>query len=929
MAVEFRLLGTVEATVDGRLVDLGPPRQVCVLVLLLVEANHVLPVDRLLDRVWPDRLPHSARGTLSSYLSRLKKCLAGTDEVTLVRRSGGYALTVDADAVDLHRFRRLLGLARAGGDDSRTCALLTDALALWRGEAFTGVDCRWLDLFRESLADERRTARREWTDLQLRLGHHAALIPSLAAQIEDDPLDEQLIAQLMLAQYRTGRQAEALDTFHQARLRLAGELGIGPGDRLRRLHREILSAGAVADPPAAGRFPRPRQLPTAPAVFTGRAGELARLTEAHATDRGALVAMVGAGGVGKTWLALRWAHDHVARFPDGQLYADLRGFDPVEEPTPPAVVVRSFLEALGVRPADAPLDVDAQAALYRSLLAGKQVLVLLDNARDAAQVIPLLPGGPRCCVLVTSRDDLGALVALRGARRLAVDLLDPEQSRRLLGGHLGARRVADEADAVAAVVRYCAGLPLALAVLGARAARRPDFPLALLAAELAREPTRLDALRAGDLRADLRAVLSCSYRVLPPEPARLFRLLGHVVGPDIAVDAAARLVDRPEGATREALDHLEQAHLVRQCTPGRYRTHDLVRLFARAVADGDEAGAAVDRLLDHYLDVAVRATSDDDRMAATRLDAEYENLVAAGDFAVEHDRPEHAWKLADALWFFRYCRGLGRDWVPQLTRALGAARGVGDAAGEAAITKHLGVAHFWHGDYRAATRWYRRALASAERAGDWRAATAVLHNLGIIHQRQGGHTEALELFERAVRLVDEHRMTGTTSRFVANSGVVLAHFGRVAEALDRCDRALRFQRACGLRHAEAHSLIVLGIVTRRAGRPRESADHLRRSLAELRRMHDRSGEVEVLNELGDTFRALHDPVAAAAAYGEALERADAIAHHYEQARAHAGVARCGPLEHAQRHRAAALAILTDLDVLESERERLVGPERQG
>jgi DNA-binding SARP family transcriptional activator len=451
MTIEFRLLGDVEAAADGRLLAVGHLRQRCVLVALLVDANRVVPVDQLVDRVWADRPPQRARESLRSYVSRLRQVLS-TADVAITRRPGGYVLTVDPMVVDLHRFDDLIGRARTTGDDELAAALVSEALDLWRGEAFAGLDTPWLNTVRENLQRRRMVALLDRFDLALRCGHHVALLPDLFAIAAENPMDERLAGQLMLALYRCGRQADALETYHAMRLRLADELGADPGPALQLMYRQILTAdAALATPartvPAGSQVPVPRQLPAPPRSFTGRRAELAELNKLmdEQPDRGATMliwAIGGTGGVGKTWLGLRWAHDNLERFPDGQLYIDMRGFDPASEPLSPEAAVRGFLDALGVPPAAVPTEPDAQVGLYRSLVAGRRMLVVVDNARDTTQVAPLLPGAPTCTVLVTSRRHLTSLVTGHGARPMALDVLTAVEARQLLTDQLGADRVA-------------------------------------------------------------------------------------------------------------------------------------------------------------------------------------------------------------------------------------------------------------------------------------------------------------------------------------------------------------------------------------------------------------------------------------------------------------------------------------------------------
>jgi DNA-binding SARP family transcriptional activator len=625
---EIRLLGEVEVCVGGRPIDLGHLRRRCVLAALAVSANRPVPASVLVERVWGEEAPRHARDSLYSYLSRLRQALAPSGDVHLARRPGGYVLVAEPSTVDLGRFEHLVAAARGAEDGDTAETLFARALDLWRGDAFAGMDSVWFSAARDALNRERLEAELDRTDAALLRGECGSLVAELHTRVEAHPLDERSTGQLMLTLHRNGRTAEALEQYQRIRNRLAGELGLDPGAALRRLHQRILAldpaipGSAAARAPAAATesaaHPVPRQLPAPNRLFTGRSHELARLDAALLSRSGpspdmATVVVAGIGGVGKTCLALRWAHLNAARFPDGQLYANLRGFDPSGSPVAPTSVVHAFLDALGALPAAIPAQLEARIGLYRSVVAGRRILVVLDNARDAAQVEPLLPGDPACAVLVTSRHQLAALVALRGARTLELDALHQDDARRLLGAHLGHARIAEAPRATRELLDCCAGLPLALSIVGARAETRPDLPLSILAEELRERATRLDMLNAGGGSADLRAVLSWSLDALDPAAAQVFAMLGLAPETDISLGAAACLIGLPVARSRALLASLEQAHLVRQHAPGRYRMHELVRLYAAELAYAGHSAevrlAALNRLLEYCLHTAEPAGS--------------------------------------------------------------------------------------------------------------------------------------------------------------------------------------------------------------------------------------------------------------------------------------------------------------------------------
>ncbi|MBE8520472.1 TIR domain-containing protein [Amycolatopsis sp. H6(2020)] len=529
MVAESVLLGEVSVRVDGQRVDLGPSRQRCVLAALAVDAGRLVPADRLVERVWGADTPRRGRAVLHSYISRLRTAFAGALEV--VHRSDGYMLVVQqADqTVDLLRFRALRDQARHADDDTRRVALLSEALALWRGEPLTGVSGQWVDSERDQWQQEREAAEQDLIEVQLRLGHGEELTTQLSVQTARHPLDERVAGQYMLALHRAGRTADALACYRQLRERLVEELGTDPGAALQDLHQRILDADPTLTPSpvvsggAKTGTPVPLQLPAPPRWFSGRGSELARLDEALTAepDEGPSVsraaaavvisAIGGAGGIGKTWLALEWAHQHAEQFPDGQLFVDLYGFSPTEEPMAPGVAVRGFLDALGVDPGRIPTDLDAQAALYRSLVAGKRMLIVLDNAATTEQVVPLLPGSPTCTVLITSRTRLASLMDRHSARHLQLDVLTHDEARALLAARLGADRVAAEPGAVDELVALCGGYPLALSITARHAATRPDVPLTEIAAEL-----RELGLEMLDHDTDGRAILRDSPGVSDP-----------------------------------------------------------------------------------------------------------------------------------------------------------------------------------------------------------------------------------------------------------------------------------------------------------------------------------------------------------------------------------------------------------------------------
>jgi DNA-binding SARP family transcriptional activator/tetratricopeptide (TPR) repeat protein len=821
--LEFRVLGGVEVSREGVPVELGPARQRCVLAVLLVEPNTPVPADRLVDRVWGDRTPQRVRGALHSYLARLRRALPG---LQLTHRPGGYVLSVDPEAVDLHRFRALVRRARATADDDAAAASFEQAARLWRGEPFAGLDTPWLADVRAELERERRATELDHTDLALRRGEHAALIAPLTRRAEQEPLDERLAAQLATALYRAGRRADALDHLHRVRTRLADDLGVDPGPHLVDLRQRILTSDPRLTEPV------PRQLPAAPTSFTGRAADLAALDPAAA-----LLVVTGAGGIGKTWLALHWAH--ARSFPHGQLFVNLRGFDPTGEPLDPDTALRGFLDALGVAPTAIPPDVDSRAALYRSLLADRRMLIVLDNARDAAQVVPLLPGTSACTVVVTSRDRLAGLVTAHSAQPLHLDVLSEADSRALLARRLGADRVPD-----ANLLAWCGGLPLALALVAGRALAHPGFPLA---------PAD---------HGDLSTVLSWSYRALPPEQASAFRLLGGAPGSEIDVAAAVALTGQPESVLRA----LERVSLLTEHSPGRYRMHDLVRRYATDLPDPDRPKALAG-LLDHLARTAYAARLPidpepapiplapagrfaDDTEALRWFDTEHQCLLAALA-AAEEDLA--VWHLVWALHPFHFRRAHHQHQVRAWQRGVAAARNLGDPHVLALAHQLLGHAYSTVGRLDESLEHLRAAL---DLGRDRRTEGHVRLCLAATWALRGDHTSAVEQARAALRIFRAVGDRTWEAIALTAAGWATAQLGDRDQAGAHCAEALELARAHGNRHGVAGALDALGDVAHQDGRHADAVDHYRDALAVHQELDAPHSVAETLERLGHSYAAL-------------------------------------------------------------------------
>jgi tetratricopeptide (TPR) repeat protein len=651
----------------------------------------------------------------------------------------------------------------------------------------------------------------------------------------------------------------------------------------------------------------PRQLPAPPPLFTGRGRELAALDAHLAADRGTVVisAIGGSGGVGKTWLALHWAHQHLAAFPDGQLYINLRGFDPSGEPLPPQAAVRTLLDALAADRGAVPADPEAQAALYRSLVAGRRMLILLDNARDTAQVAPLLPGDSACTVLVTSRHQLPALVTGHGARPLALDTLPPADARQLLTRHLGTERVRAERAAVDELLGRCAGLPLALGIVAARATMRPGLPLAQLAEELREDTTRLDALDAGELAANLRAVFSWSIRALSPRAARLFRLLVIHPGPDVSREAAAALHGDAPAAVRPLLAELSRAHLISERSPGRFTLHDLLRAYAteQARLHEPEAGQrlALHRLLDHYLHTAHRASMlfdperspialapplpyavplqfADAQRALAWCVLEYPVVLAAIRRAADAGFDTHSWQLAWTLEHFFDRHGHDHDFLTAQRIALAAAERRGDRLGQAHTSMGLASTSVTQRHYDDAHVHYNQALAQFTELGDAHGQARAHHGLSWVLNLQGRHRESLV---PARRVLDFYEATGHRAglaRALNDLGWTLSVLGEHRETVELCERAIELHRDLDDQRGLAATWDTLGVAHHRLGEDTEAITCFRQALALYDGTGDRYHRAESLLGLGDAHHAVGDTAAARSAWQEALEILELLDH---------------------------------------------------
>jgi DNA-binding SARP family transcriptional activator/tetratricopeptide (TPR) repeat protein len=921
VVLEIRLLGPVEINADGRAWEAGPPQQRHVLAALAVDAGRPVTTDVLIDRVW-DAAPTGARRTLHVHITRLRRLLAevgagGAGQTQLVRRSGGYVLDIDADLVDLHSFRRLVERARVPAcPDDRRVALLDDARALWRGEALAGLPGAWAAQCRQAWHQLHLQATEAWAQAQLRVGDPQAVIGVLTDLTTEQPFVESAAALLMRALYAAGRGADASQFYLALRRRLVEELGTDPSAELQALHQAVLrqdgvlsrsapreepprpAAVAAVTPPANA----PAQLPLDVRGFTGRAGELAQLDALLAATGEQptaviITALSGTAGVGKTALAVHWAHRVADRFPDGQLYVNLRGFAPAGSAATPAEAVRGFLHALQVPAQRMPTGLDEQTALYRSLLAGKRMLVVLDNARDADQVRPLLPGTAGCVVLVTSRNHLAGLVAAEGAHPITLNLLTRDEAHALMARRLGPQRVSAEPQAVEAIITACARLPLAIVIVAARAATRPMLSLADLAADLREAGAVLDAFAVADSATDARAVFSWSYHALTPDAATLFRLLGLHPGPDITAPAAASLTGQPTERARALLAQLAQAHLVTERIPGRYSLHDLLRAYAAELTQEHdphpERLAAAGRLFDHYLTTAYRGalllyprrhaitlgparpqvTPEDlvdHRQATAWFTAEHPVLIAAIEQAASTGFESHAWRLAWTLWDFLDRRGQWQDLLAIQQTALKAAERLADRAGEAHSHHGFGIAYDVLGSYEDARHHLRRALDLFAALEDHNGQANIQLSLCVGAFGEGDLGAALDNARRALKLFRAAGNRFGQAGAHNNIGLLSADLGDHQLALEHCREALLVYEEEGDRHGQATGWDSLGSIHHHLGDYEQSVACYQRSLDAFRDLGDRPEEAHTLSRLGGVHRAFGHLDAARDAWRQAL-----------------------------------------------------------
>jgi DNA-binding SARP family transcriptional activator/Tfp pilus assembly protein PilF len=924
--MQFRILGPLEVQVDGGWSSINAPKWRTVLAVLLLQAAQVVSTDQLITEVWPDETPAKATNLISVYVHRLRKVIGDPDGKVLTTRAPGYQLLVAAGDIDAGQFTQLTAAGRralSSGDFEGAADLLGEALGRWQGSrALPDVPPSTLVSAEASRLEESRVEA-----LQLRIqadlgcGRHAQVVSQLHRLLADYPLREEMWALLMRALFSSGRQAEALEAYAQAREVIADELGVDPSAELQQLYERMLradagtnsspgstpvpadspfaapSATAPVEPAPAGQsaaaagpgppLPPVAQLPADIPDFTGRADQLQRLRDLLAgsgqpDSPGAVVvaAVIGAGGLGKTTLAVHAAHLLRGHYPDGQLYANLQGAAP--RPATPGDVLARFLRDLGMDPARIPADGEERAALYRSQLTGRRVLIVLDDARDAAHVRPLLPGSASCAVLVTTRNRMPDLA---GSRFVDLDVLEPDEARNMFAGIIGASRAEADPEATEEVLAVCAGLPLAIRIAGARLTARSSWSVRTIATRLSDERRRLDWLQTGDLA--VRACFEVSFTSLPGpgpdgvDPAHAFRLLGLWQGTSIELPAAAALIGQPEDAVADALEVLVDAQLLQAPGPDRYRFHDLLKTYAadRALADEPQAGRddAVRRILGWYVqtvDAVAQLVSpyryriplpdpepasrpltfDRAEQALNWCEAERANLVAATRQAALTGQHELAWRLPVAALSFFNRRTYWADWVETHRIALASARSTGDQRAEALVLNNLGMGYARQGRDEAVDC-FRQALEIRRELEDLPGEAQTASNMADTYSRMGRGDEALDLLKRALAI---NRQLG--HRY--GEGVALNNLGeaylalrRIDEAIDALGQAQEIFASIGDVRGVGYALTNLGAAHREAGRVGAATDCLQRALDLRRELGDRLGEAQTLRDLGQAYLA--------------------------------------------------------------------------
>jgi DNA-binding SARP family transcriptional activator/Tfp pilus assembly protein PilF len=892
------VLGPLELSMDGRPMVVRTGRLRALLVVLAMSADRTITVDQLAAAIWGEQPPANARRSVQTYVTRLRGVLGAG---AIATRPAGYALALEPDRVDALRFLRLLDAAGQESEPATKRARLAEALGLWRGTPFSDVpSMRLTELESARLVERFLLALEQRIDLDMAEGLHPELVAELTELTDRHPLRESLWVRLLLVLDRCGRPAEALTRYETIRARLAEELGVDPSPELREVFADLLAgrrpapAGSSISPPDDDAGPPkpararavPQQLPADLVAFAGRRDKLRQLDAMLPNVRGprrtaTVITIHGTAGVGKTALAVHWAHLVRDQFPDGQLYVDLRG----RARTPPArpiEVLAGFLRALGEPAERVPTATDEAAALYRTLLADRQVLVVLDNAHRVEQLRPLLPASTGCLALVTSQDRLSGLVAREGAYRVALDVLTEREAVVLLARALPLDRVRAEPRALAGLARACAYLPLALRIASANLADRPAQRIAEHVSELT-EGNRLGALQVErDEHSAVRAAFNLSYNALDPEARRMFRRLGLLVGHDITPAAAAALADTTTAQAQRLLERLAAAALIVERSQRRYGFHDLLQLYAAERVQHDhrtERDAARGRYFQWWLrsvDAAARLVYPDlprlplpepdagaslplegfrdPAQALAWLDAERANLVAVVEHTANQGPRAVAWRLADALRGYFWRRMSPIDWPIVAEAGLRAANAEGDLRGRAACHLNLANLHGRRSQYGQAVAQLEEARRLCDASGWLEGQASTLGALSTVYWMMGELREAADHGRQALDLSQRIRWVAGQSSNLGRLGMVCWTMGRLREAAEYHQQALALDRKIGNRVNESHALGNLGETYHALGRLADALGHLDEALELRQRLGDRGGQGEAYNALAALHR---------------------------------------------------------------------------
>ncbi|MCG5212692.1 tetratricopeptide repeat protein [Streptosporangium sp. KLBMP 9127] len=951
--MDFRILGPIELWAQERRHNIGWAKERHILASLLLTPGKPVSAESLVNRLWDDNPPTNARDLLNSQVSRLRARLHAIGEAAHLRnRSGAYVLETDQENVDYHRFRRLRAQARAigeSGDDYQAVQLLRDAATLWRGEPLAGLSGSWATRIRKNLENELLTSTVDRAGLELRLGHHADLVAELSELVDRFPFDEKLVELLMMALYRAGRQADALEAYRRTWRRLDEELATEASRSLQELHQSMLRGDASLQPPfrtGTTRNDIPKSLPRDKFTFAGRAREIDRLISATDARQSsvAVIAIDGMAGVGKTTLAVHLAHQLIDRYPDGQLYLKLHGYD-VEQPSvDPATALDRLLRSIGVPGSHIPKGLEDRATLWRTELSRRRMLLVLDDATGHEQISHLLPGAPGCLVVITSRR---RLVGLDDVETLTLDVLPPDDAAALFTRIISPRGQAPPDD-VDSVVRLCGYLPLAIQLVGSRALHRPAWEVADIAAVLREDNRRLAEIRAGDR--EITTAFGLSFHGLGERQQRAFRALGLHPGRDFALECVAALLMESPAAAEGILDDLLNHHLITELRHDRYRFHDLIGSYARQLSADEptaERQEILRRIFDYYLFTADRAdrllyperrritvvvtpapqvhpvlnTADE---AKDWVSVEIDTLVRVTHHAANqnwlrhaalfahvlghhlekcgrweeaadlHERAVTAWReLADQAGIARALSDLAEvrwragkfgEALQRAAEALAIQRAVGNQHGIAGLLDQIGLIHWHRSEFDLALSHFDRALQIRRSMGDRRGETVILNHIAIIHWHTGDYVEAADRLREALGISQEIGDRGGQQIALNNIGDVELRFGHHMTALNYYEEAAVTGPEMGRQH-RAIWLNNVANVYRATGRYTEALEHYRTALNTYREIGDRRCEADVLNNIGCCYAQMGDGDAALIHHQRALHIARDLSERYEECRA--------------------------------------------